>query len=94
MTRWLACVMILGMPLPGLFGLVLISFVLGALAAVVTGRRRSAFTGTAAALAGGLAAPWIGLQFGWPVTTFWMVLGSAAASALVLTGLASLLPRR
>ena len=82
------------MPLPGLFGLVLLSFVLGALAAWATGRRRSAFTGTAAALVGGLAAPWIGAQAGWPVAGFWMVLGCAAASALLLTGLASLLPRR
>ncbi|WP_271065219.1 hypothetical protein [Caulobacter sp. NIBR1757] len=82
------------MPLPGLFGLVLISFVLGALAALATGRRRSAFTGTAAALAGGLAAPWLWAQAGWPVTTVWMVLGAAAASAVVLTGLAALLPRR
>ena len=82
------------MPLPGLFGLVLLSFVLGALAAWATGRRRSAFTGTAAALAGGLAAPWLGAQVGWPVLSFWMVLGSAALSALVLTGLFSLLPRR
>ena len=82
------------MPLPGLFGLVLISFVLGALAALATGRRRSAFTGTAAALAGGLAAPWLWAQIGWPVTSFWMVLGAAAASALLLTGLGALLPRR
>lgn len=82
------------MPLPGLFGLVLISFVLGALAALATRRRRSAFIGMAAALAGGLAAPWLGAQIGWPVTTFWMVLGFAAASALVLTGLLSLLGRR
>lgn len=82
------------MPLPGLFGLVLISFVLGALAAWVTGRRRSAFTGTAAALVGGLAAPWIGTLIGWPAAGFWMVLVCAAVSALVLTGLASLLPRR
>ena len=82
------------MPLPGLFGLVLISFIFGALAALATGRRRSAFTGTAAALAGGLAAPWLAVQLGWPVTTFWMVLGFAAVSALLLTGLAALLPRR
>lgn len=82
------------MPPPGLFGLVLLSFVLGALAAWATGRRRSAFTGTAAALAGGLASPWLAVQAGWPVLTFWMVLGSAAVSALVLTGLASLFSRR
>lgn len=82
------------MPLPGLFGLVLISFVCGAFAALATGRRRSAFTGTAAAFAGGLAAPWLGAQIGWPVTTFWMVLGFAALSALLSTGLAALLPRR
>ncbi len=82
------------MPPPGLFGLMLLSFVLGALAAWATGRRRSAFTGMAAALAGGLAAPWLGAQVGWPVTSFWMVSGFAAVSALLLTGLASLLPRR
>lgn len=82
------------MPLPGLFGLVLISFVLGALAALATGRRRSAFTGTTAALAGGLAAPWLWAQIGWPAANFWMVLGAAAASALLLTGLGALLPRR
>lgn len=82
------------MPLPGLFGLVLISFVLGALAALATGRRRSAFTGTAAALAGGLAAPWLWAQAGWPTTSFWMVLGAAAASALLFTGFMALLPRR
>ncbi len=82
------------MPLPGLFGLVLISFVLGAVAALATGRRRSAFTGMAAALAGGLAAPWVGRLLGWPVASFWIVLAAAGASALLLTGLAALLPRR
>lgn len=82
------------MPLPGLFGLVLICFVCGALAALATGRRRSTFTGMAAALAGGLLVPAIAEGLGWPLTGFWSLLAAIAVSALVLTGLAALFPRR
>jgi hypothetical protein len=82
------------MPLPGLLPLVLISFVCGAAAALLTGRRRSAFTGTALALAAGLAAPWAGAALGYRVESFWMLVAAIAAGALFLTGLAALLPSR
>jgi hypothetical protein len=82
------------MPLPGLLGLALIAFVCGTLAALVTGRRRSAFTGMVAAMIGGLAAPGVGQLLGYPVNNLWTLIGAIAASALVLTGLAALFPRR
>lgn len=82
------------MPLPGLFGLVLLCFICGAAAALVTGRRRSVFTGMAAALAGGLLAPWLASLLGWPLTEFWPLLVVIALSALAMTGLEALLRRR
>ncbi|MBX3481666.1 MAG: hypothetical protein KF842_14840 [Caulobacter sp.] len=82
------------MPLPGLFGLVLICFLCGAAAALATGRRRSGFTGMAAALAGGLLAPWLAERLGWPLPGFWPLLAVIALSALAMTGLEALLHRR
>lgn len=82
------------MSLPGLFGLVLICFLCGAAAALITGRPRSGFAGMGAALAGGLFFPWLAELLGWSLTGFWPLLAVIALSALAMTGLESLLRRR
>ncbi|HYE47908.1 MAG TPA: hypothetical protein VEA44_19225 [Caulobacter sp.] len=80
--------------MPSLFGLVLLSFACGALAALAARRRSSAFPATAAALAGGLGGPWLSAALGLQVAPPWALLAGAAGAALVAAGLAGLIPRR
>ena len=80
--------------MPSLFGLVLISFVCGALAALATRRRASAFAAMMAALAAGSAAPWAAGLIGWRIEPVWPVLAGSIAAALLAAGLAALIPRR
>jgi len=77
-----------------LFGLVLLSFVCGAVSALATRRRGAAFVGMMAALAAGSTAPWAAAALGWRVQPMLSVLTGSIAAALLVALLTALKPRR
>lgn len=80
--------------MPSLFGLILLSFACGALAALATRRRGAMLAGMAAGLAGALGGPWLSGALGWPVAPLWALLAGAAIAALLAAGLTALMPQR
>jgi uncharacterized membrane protein YeaQ/YmgE (transglycosylase-associated protein family) len=80
--------------MPSLFGLALISFVCGALAALATRRRGAMLAGMAAGLAGALGGPWLSGALGCPIAPVWALLAGSVSAALLAAGLTALVPRR
>lgn len=80
--------------MPSLFGLVLLSFVCGAVSALATRRRGAAFMGMVAALAAGSTAPWAAGLLGWRIDPVWSVLAASITAALLVAALTALRPRR
>ena len=72
------------MPMPGLFGLVVISLLLGGLAASLFRRPRLTLVGMTGAILAGIATPWASSAVGWPVQSFPAVLAVMLAAALLL----------
>lgn len=77
------------MPMPGLFGLVVISLLLGGLAASLFRRPQLTPASMTAAILTGIATPWVSGLFGRPVQSFPSVLlVMLSASMLVVAALA------
>lgn len=79
---------------PGLFIVVVIGLLAGAVGRGLLGGRPSRFAALVAGLAGALAAPSIAEAFGFPLTTLWSLALAALAGAVVLLGVTLLIGRR
>jgi uncharacterized membrane protein YeaQ/YmgE (transglycosylase-associated protein family) len=79
---------------PGLFMVVVIGLLAGAVGRGLLGGRPSRFAALAAGVAGALAGPPIAEVFGYPLATPWSLALAAVAGATALLGLARLLARR
>lgn len=79
---------------PGLFIVVVIGLLAGAVGRGMLLGRPSRFAALVAGMAGALAGPALAAAFGYPLTTLWGVAAAALAGAVVLLGLARLLDRR
>ena len=71
------------MPQPGLFGLVLISVLLGGLAACLVGRPRGAFVGMVGAVLAGLTTPWAADAAGLTIRSIWALVAAMLLMALL-----------
>lgn len=79
---------------PGLFIVVVIGLLAGAIGRALLGGRPSRFAGFAAGVAGALIGVPAAGAIGWPVTTLWALALAALAGAIVLLVAARLLDRR
>lgn len=81
------------MPLPSLFGVVLIGLIAGALARWTLGRRQSLFldlsVGVAGAILGAVVVDWLSL----PITGLVVLVGAAILGSLALLSLLTLFRR-
>jgi hypothetical protein len=72
------------MPMPGLFGLVVISLLLGGLAASLFRRPRLTLAAMTGAILAGVTTPWAFRAAGWPVQSFHVILAVMLAVALLV----------
>lgn len=79
---------------PGLFIVVVIGLLAGAVGRGMLLGRPSRFAALAAGAAGAVAGPALGEAFGYPLNALWQLALAALAGAVVLLGLALLLGRR
>lgn len=79
---------------PGLFIVVVIGLLAGAVGRGMLLGRPSRFAALAAGVAGALIGPPLAAAFGYPLTALWSVALAALAGAVVLLGAALLLGRR
>jgi uncharacterized membrane protein YeaQ/YmgE (transglycosylase-associated protein family) len=79
---------------PGLFIVVVIGLLAGAIGRALLGGRPSRFAGFTAGVAGALIGVPAAGALGWPATTLWAMALAALAGAVVLLAAARLLDRR
>lgn len=79
---------------PGLFIVVVIGLLAGAIGRGLLFGRPSRFAALAAGVVGALAGPPIAQAFGCPLTTLWSLALAALAGAIVLLGVTLLVSRR
>lgn len=79
---------------PGLFIVVVIGLIAGAVGRGMLLGRPSRFAALAAGVAGALAGPPIAEAFGYPLTALWSLALAALAGAVALLGLTLLVGRR
>lgn len=79
---------------PGLFMVVVIGLLAGAVGRGLLRGRPSRFAALAAGVVGALAGPPIAEAFGHPLTTLWSLALAALAGAIVLLGVTPLVSRR
>ncbi|HRD27213.1 MAG TPA: hypothetical protein PLO65_02815 [Caulobacter sp.] len=79
---------------PGLFIVVVIGLLAGAIGRALLGGRPSRFAGFSAGVAGAIVGVPAAGALGWPVTTLWALALAALGGAVVFLAAARLLDRR